>query len=253
MPQPISPLARHPQPADPADLAAFLYPDCLHRDSQWEMSHAERHLLRGLMDRLRPRLAVEVGTFRGGSLSIISAYSQNVFALDIDQSIPERLKQFKNTQFLIGPSAQSLPMLLDSLRTKNLWPDFILIDADHSEAGVRGDIQSVLRRQPLKRTYVLMHDSFNPGCRRGIETAGWEQCPYAHFVEVDYTTGCVVNQPGNPANGQMWGGLGLAVLDPKPRAGTLTLDASGRELFERCAAVGAPRPSAPVAAQYEVA
>ena len=97
MPVPPSPLSRHAPPKDPSDIAAFLYPDCLHRDSQWEMSHAERHLLRGLMDRLRPRVAIEVGTFRGGSLSIISAYSQNVFALDIDPSIPERLKQFKNT------------------------------------------------------------------------------------------------------------------------------------------------------------
>ena len=239
MPVPPSPLSRHAPPKDPSDLAAFLYPDCLHRDSQWEMSHAERHLLRGLMDRLRPRIAIEVGTFRGGSLSIISAYSQNVFALDIDPSIPERLKQFKNTQFLIGPSQKSLPMLLDSLRSKNLWPDFILIDADHTEEGVRSDIQNVLKRQPLKRTYVLMHDSFNPGCRRGIATAGWEQCPFAHVVELDYTTGCVVDQPHNPANGQMWGGLGLAVIDPQPRQGSLTIQASGRPLFERCAAAQA--------------
>lgn len=240
MPVPPSLVSRQPQPSDPADVAALLYPDCLHRDSQWEMSHAERHLLRGLMDRIRPRLAIEVGTFRGGSLSVISAYSQNVFSLDIDPSIPERLKHIKNTQYLIGHSAKSLPMLLDSLRSKNLWPDFILIDADHTEAGVRGDIQNVLKRQPLRRTYVLMHDSFNPGCRRGIANAGWEHSPYAHFVELDYTTGCVVDQPGNPANGQMWGGLGFAVLDPKPRPGELTIQATGRELFARCAAAATP-------------
>ena len=51
--------------------------------------------------------------------------------------------------------------------------------------------------------------------------------------------GCVVDEPNNPANGQMWGGLGLAVIDPQPRQGPLTIQASGRPLFERCAAARA--------------
>lgn len=225
---------RAPFPVNPADVGALFYATCLLSDSRWEMSHAERSILRVLLDRIRPRLAIEVGTFRGGSLSLISQYCDKVFSLDIDPSIPDRLKGIKNAQFVIGPSAVSLPALLAKLRELQLDPEFILIDADHSEAGVRGDIQSVLACPPRVRTFVLMHDSFNPGCRRGILTAGWEQHPFVHSVEVDFVTGCVVNQPASPAHGQLWGGLAFAVLDPRPRQGPLVISTSGQKTYEHC-------------------
>lgn len=223
-------------PADPADVGALLYSTCLHRDGKWEMSHAERSVLRALLERIRPRVAIEVGTFRGGSLSLISQYSESVFSLDIDPTIPDRLKGMKNTQFIIGPSAQSLPALLKGLAEAKIEPEFILIDADHSEQGVRGDIQSVLARPPKVRTFVLMHDSFNPGCRRGMLTAGWENHPFVHSVEIDFVAGCVVDQPASPANGQLWGGLAFAVLDPRPRMHPLVISTNAQKAHQRCLA-----------------
>lgn len=236
LPPTPAPRQRVPFPANPADLGQLFHANCLLRDNQWEMSGAERSLLRQLLERVRPRLSIEVGTFRGGSLSLISQYSEAVFSLDIDPELPKKLAQIRNAQFVIGPSAQTLPQLLAGLTVARMEPEFILIDADHSEAGVRGDIQSVLARTPAVRTFVLMHDSFNPGCRRGILTAGWEAHPHVHLVEVDYVSGSVVDQPGSPADGQLWGGLGLAVLDPKPRIGPLVISQQGRRTFERCAA-----------------
>jgi len=41
--------------------------------------------------------------------------------------------------------------------------DFVLIDADHSSAGVQRDINNVLRYRPTRPLYIVMHDSFNPG------------------------------------------------------------------------------------------
>ncbi len=221
-------------PADPTDLGALFYPQCLIRDNRWEMSQAERSLLRTVLERVRPSIAIEVGTFRGGTLSLMSQYCEAVFSLDIDPELPVKLSQIRNAQFIIGPSAKTLPELLAGLSAAHMEPEFILIDADHSEQGVRGDIQTVLARVPKVRTFVAMHDSFNPGCRRGIVTSGWENCPYVHSVEVDFVSGSVVNQPGSPADGQMWGGLGFAVLDPKPRVGPLTISALGQRTFERC-------------------
>jgi hypothetical protein len=237
MPSPCQ-LRRTAFPSDPADFGTLLYASCLHRDGQWEMNHGERNVLRALLERIRPRLSIEVGTFRGGSLSLISQYSESAFSLDIDPTIPERLKGMKNTQFIIGPSAQTLPLLLQGLAEAKMDPEFILIDADHTEQGVRSDLQAVLARPPRLRTFVLMHDSFNPGCRRGMLTAGWENHPFVHAVEIDFIAGSVVDQPGSPADGQLWGGLALAVLDPKPRTTPLVISASARKIFQRCMAGG---------------
>lgn len=223
-------------PIDPADLSLLLYASCLHRGSDWEMNHAERSALRALLERIRPRFAIEVGTFRGGSLSLISQYCEAVFSLDIDATIPERLKSIKNAQFITGPSVQTLPSLLRGLSEAKIEPELILVDADHSEQGVRADLQIVLSRAPKVRTFVVMHDSFNPGCRRGILTAGWEQHPFVHAVEVDFVAGSVVDKPGSPADGQMWGGLALAVLDPKPRQQPLVISENARRTFQRCLA-----------------
>lgn len=229
-------MKRNHFPANPADVGALLYGSCLHSDNRWEMSHGERSVLRVLLERIRPKLAIEVGTFRGGSLSLISQYSETVISLDIDPSIPEKLAGIKNAQFIIAPSSESLPALLTKLTELKMDPEFILIDADHTEAGVRGDIQTVLKSPPRVRTFVLMHDSFNPGCRRGILTAGWENCPFVHSVEVDFVNGSVVDQPGSPAHGQLWGGLAFAILDPRPRIGPLVVKATGKKTHEHCLA-----------------
>lgn len=225
-------------PADPSDLAGMLYPSCLEMGPKWQMNHAERSALRAVLERVRPRHAIEVGTFHGGSLSLISQYCEAVFSLDIDPTIPQRIKGIKNAQFIIGPSAKTLPPLLSGLSAARIEPEFILIDADHSEQGVRGDIQIVLSRAPKVRTFVMMHDSFNPGCRRGIVTAGWENHPFVHSVEVDFVSGSVVDAPGTPADGEMWGGLALAILDPQPRQKPLVISESGARTFRRCADLG---------------
>ena len=83
-----------------------------------------------------------------------------------------------NVEFVTGPSAQTLPALIERLQESGEPVEFVLIDADHTAAGVRGDVESVLRYRPTKRPlYVVMHDSFNPECRRGMKEAPWETNP----------------------------------------------------------------------------
>ena len=96
----------------------LLYPDCL--CDNWWMTHSERLALTGILARINPRCAIEVGTFQGGSLSLIAQYSQVVFSIDIDPEIPGKFRQFSNVSFITGPSITILPGLFRELDTAAL-------------------------------------------------------------------------------------------------------------------------------------
>jgi hypothetical protein len=50
----------------------------------WQMLDSERAALSTIVSWLRPKCAIEVGVYRAGSLSVIAAHSEKVYALDID-------------------------------------------------------------------------------------------------------------------------------------------------------------------------
>jgi len=85
---------------DGMDWEDILYPECL--CDNWQMNHSERLALTGLLSRHKPKCSIEIGTYMGGSLSLISQYSEMVFSIDIDPSIPERLGQFEKCVFPYG-------------------------------------------------------------------------------------------------------------------------------------------------------
>ena len=228
--------SKDPEPVP--DVDSLLYPGCLYQHYDWQMNHAERCALTTVLSRFAPECSIEVGTYRGGSLSLIAQHSHVVFSLDIDPAIPEKFAYMDNVSFVTSPSSVSLPLLLRELSAERVPIGFVLIDGDHSEEGVRTDIQSVLQHPPLRPMAVIIHDSFNPGCRHGIRCAGWETCEHVHAVDLDFVTGGVVNQPGGPFDGQLWGGLAFALLQPARRKGALTVQASGEKTFRRCSAGG---------------
>ena len=53
----------------------------------WEMANAEKIALLNLLTSLKPEIAIEIGTRKGGSLQLISALSSAVYCLDIDPSV----------------------------------------------------------------------------------------------------------------------------------------------------------------------
>jgi len=165
-----------------------------------------------------------VGTYHGGSLSLISQYSKMVFSIDIDETIPSRLS-FPNVSFLTGSSHLILPVLLRELDQAGIPVDFVLIDGDHSTDGVKRDIRCLLHYVPKKPLFVALHDSFNPGCRQGMLEAGWEESPYCHWVDLDLV-------PGKLANGELWGGLAVAYFLPEPRTAALQIHRGAQEMFE---------------------
>ncbi len=188
------------------------------------MTDAERATLHSLLTTLKPQCAIEVGVYRAGSLAILAAHCQKVYALDIDPSCESAYaSRFPNVVFITGSSAETLPKLINRMQASGEALDFVLIDADHSAEGVRRDINNVLRYRPHRPLYIIMHDSFNPGCRRGMMQANWSNNPYAHMVELDFVVGRFVTKEEGDSYRQMWCGFALGVLLPEKRSGAIIM------------------------------
>jgi hypothetical protein len=197
----------------------------------WAMEYAERFALIGLLEHLRPPVAIEIGTHLGGSLGVIAAFAGRAYSLDIDPGCAERLRaKHPNVEFVTGSSRVTLRPLIERLDRERAGLGFVLIDGDHSEAGARADAEDVLRFRPTRPLYVLLHDSFNPDVRRGIRSIDWQASPFVHLVEVDFIPGTSFDRTAPP--GQMWGGLALAVLLPEPRRSPLRVIARHDFLFQ---------------------
>jgi hypothetical protein len=213
----------------------------------WQMSGPERVAVRQLLELFKPDVVLEIGTYKGGSLNVLSAAARKVYSIDIDPSVAEMLRPtFPNVEFLTGDSATLVPQVLRHMEETGEAPGFVLIDGDHSREGIRRDIDNVLTHVPRQPMLILLHDSFNPDCRQGMLEANWCACPYVHYLEVDFRVG--VFYVGEFAtreapSGTMWGGLALALLLPEQRAGELTIRRSGQTIFDSVSAqsVHAPR------------
>jgi hypothetical protein len=206
------------------------------------MHDSERLGLTALLTRHRPKCAIEIGTYKGGSLSLLSQLCEAVFSIDIDPEVAEKFRYFPNVAFLTGDSSSILPELLKALDDADMPPEFMLIDGDHSAEGIKRDVNCLLDYQPKRPLFVALHDSFNPGCRSGMLEAGWERSPHLQWIDLDFLPGRIVDH-GGPSAGQMWGGLALAYLTPAPRHGGLPVRQSGRRLFEAAMAAAAPNGS----------
>src|SRR5262249_57048373 len=127
---------------------------------------------------LRPRCAVEIGTSRGGSLSMIRQYSDLVFSIDIDRAAADSFRHFSNVSFLTGPSTQILPVLFRELDGAAIPVGFILVDGDHSEAGVAPDIACILHLVSKGPPFVILHGCFHPPCPGWMLAAPSRHVPY---------------------------------------------------------------------------
>src|SRR5262245_17223793 len=208
--------------------------------ANWQMLTSERIALTGLLARLRPRRALEVGVYYGGSLSLIAPFWDRVWALDVDPEVPSRFAIPSNVDLRIGDAAGLLANMLDELEAAGVALNFVLIDAEHSVDGVRRDIETVIQRPvpPREPMVIVIHDSGNTECRRGITGADWAACPYVHHVELDFVPGQIIEHAicGNRA--EVWGGLALAYVRPERRLADLMVSAGSATTIaaiQRCA------------------
>ncbi len=197
----------------PHSLNEALFGDTIFED--WQMTAAERYTLISILSELKPDYAIEIGTAQGGSLSVIARFSKKVYSLDINSRCAEQLgPRFANVEFVTGESQKTLPPLISQLQQSNVSLSFALVDGGHSAESVKQDIKNLLTFKPIQPFYILMHDSFNPDCRRGMVEVDWAANPYVHFVEFDFVPGVFLDWP--EVNREMWGGFALALLLPYP-------------------------------------
>jgi hypothetical protein len=200
----------------------------------WQMSPSEQVMVMYLVEHLKPKAAIEIGTRFGGSLQVLATFCGRVYSLDVDPGVKDRLKgRFENVEYLIGRSEETLPPLIDRVQRENTEVSFVLVDGDHSTEGVRRDLDNLLRYKPATILYIIMHDSFNPVVRRGLTAANWAGSPYVHRVELDLVAGGVNTQPN--FRGQLWGGLAIAILAPEPRSGDLEISAGSQLTYNAAA------------------
>jgi hypothetical protein len=197
----------------------------------WMMSPSEQMGMIYLLEHMRPKVVIEIGTRFGGSLQVLSRYCERVYSLDIDPDVPRRLEgKYPNVEYLIGPSDHTLPPLIHRLQSQKAELGFVLVDGDHSLEGVRKDINNLLKFKPVVPLYIVMHDSFNSECRLGLRAAKWEECSYVHAVELDFVAGSV--NPSPTFQGQLWGGLALGILKPEPRRGHFEITGKSERTFQ---------------------
>jgi hypothetical protein len=198
----------------------------------WQMTRAERYCLTGLLKTLRPKVSLEIGTYRGGSLQVLSRYSEDVVSIDIDPATASNLRgMFPNVAFRTGDSRDILPDIVREINASDQEVGFVLIDGDHSDEGVRRDVNAVLGLNPRCPMVIVIHDSFHPPCRAGMLAADWAASPNVQYVELDFIGGVFI--PGRAsAYHSMYGGFALALLLPEPRVGAIAVFESQRQLFE---------------------
>ncbi len=190
---------------------------------EWEMSAAERFTLVGLLERLKPDVAIEIGTYRGGSLQVLDRYCPRVHSIDLDPAVRDRLAPtFPRVRFHSGPSSEQIPVVLQEIEHSGGKLGFVLVDGDHKAKGVQADIEALLRYRPRSSVHIVLHDSFNPDCRAGMRRAAWADCPYVQSLDLDFVPGRFCPKAEGSAYARsMWGGFALAILGPEPRTGPL--------------------------------
>jgi hypothetical protein len=209
------------------------YPNFLEDEysNQSQMGRNERYAFIKLLEIIKPKVAIEIGCFKGGSLEVMSKYCEKVYSFDINPEVKSNFENnFKNVEFHIGKSEDLVPKVLKKIDSLNETLEFVLIDGDHSFKGVQKDILSFLNYTPKNRIYIIFHDSFNPICRKAIVNLNYNHYLHIIYLELDFISGVFLTN--EKLFREMWGGLALMILDEGKRKEKLIINQCQKMLFE---------------------
>jgi hypothetical protein len=177
--------------------------------ADWQMTFGERAAIVGFLSELKPRLAIELGTAEGGALARIAEHSVEVHSFDLVAPNPE-VAALANVTVHTGSSHVLLPRFLRELEARGADVDFVLVDGDHTAAGVERDVRDLLASPAVRRTLILVHDTLNDEVRAGLRRSEFAANPKVAHVELDFVGGHLSD--GGPFDKELWGGLGLIVV-----------------------------------------
>ena len=190
-------------------------------DDTWTMTLGERAAFEGILSQLAPRLAVEIGAGQGGSLQRLAVHCAEVHEIDLQDPFPW-VAGLDNVVWHKGDSRKLLPAVLGGLADADRNVDFVLVDGDHSVEGVRRDMQDLMDSPAVGRTIILAHDTINDQVREGLEAVDYRGISKVAYVDLDFVPGIIFRQPS--LRHQLWGGLGLIVVDADAPGDMVTQD-----------------------------
>ena len=132
-------------------------------NSDWLMSSREKLSLIGLLHTLKPKKVLEFGYHRGGATQWLSKLSDQVITVDVNEFVSDAENEYQNVEAWRCSTMEAI----EKIKDQNLFFDLAIIDADHNRVAVANDISGVLQSSDV----ILMHDSFNPSCRKGMITS----------------------------------------------------------------------------------
>jgi hypothetical protein len=192
--------------------------------SPWQMTPGERAALEGTLSQLEPDVSIEIGTAEGGSLRRIAAHSGHVHSFDLVR--PALLvEEWGNVTLHTGDSHALLPALLAALSGEGQNVDFVMVDGDHSADGVERDLNDLLASPAVGRTVVLIHDTANDEVRRGVDRVPFDRHEHVAHWNPDFVAGHL--SYGGDYHHQLWGGLGLLIVDREARRPSSPTDGPG--------------------------
>jgi hypothetical protein len=177
-------------------------------DPVWQMSSAEQAAVEGLLNRLQPRLAIEIGSAEGAATRHLAARAEEVHSFDL---APPTVELPGNVVLHTGDSHELLPAFLGELAEQGRNVDFVIVDGDHSPTGVRRDIEDLLDSPAVGHTAIVIHDIANERVRSGVDAVRFAAWPKVTHVHLDWLPGQLFREPS--LRHELWYGLGLVVVD----------------------------------------
>jgi len=168
-------------------------------NADWLMSAREKLGLIGLLFCLKPKKTLELGYHRGGATKWLAEFSEKVITVDVNEFVSDAPNQFHNVEAWNCPTLEAA----SRIKKEKLFFDLAIIDADHSRKAVSADINGIIEHSDI----ILMHDSFNPDCRKGMVDALEKQDSHAYYLDFI---------PSVSKNDGLWGGLAIAWKSQTP-------------------------------------
>jgi hypothetical protein len=179
-------------------------------DSVWQMTLGPRAAIEGVLAQRKPQLAIEIGTAEGGGLRRIAAHAGEVHSFDlVPPQVP--VEEIPNVTLHTGDSHELLPEALERFAEQGRKVDFVLVDGDHSAAGVRRDLEDLLSSPAVADTVILIHDVTNEQVRSGADAVRYAAYPKVAHVNLDFVPGHMLQEPDR--RHELSGGLGLVIVD----------------------------------------
>jgi len=171
-------------------------------DPYWAMGLGDKAVVLLVAASLRPTVAIDAGTFLGGSAAALSMFAERVITIDVDAARERHIEELANVEFVCGVAAEVLEELLPSERSAEL----VVLDAAHTADGIVAEVEQLLKSPPTRLRAVLIHDSAMQMCRDGLDSVDWEGNPVVRGATLDFVPGEVSK------DGLMGGGLAVVWL-----------------------------------------